>query len=96
MTITELKRIRTILRLSRAGLAAQLGVTTNTVSRWEMGLHPIPRWARLLLSKYLDAPSPILHTMEIPVIPAIRGCRGKASRPKKSSSTHTQSPRTSS
>lgn len=50
MTITELKRIRTILRLSRAGLAAQLGVTTNTVSRWEMGLDPIPKWASKILA----------------------------------------------
>lgn len=96
MTIPELKRIRTVLRLSQAGLAAQIDVTTNTVSRWEMGLHPIPRWARLLLAKYLYAPTLIRHTMEIPIIPAIRGCSCNTSRPPKPCRARKKSPRTSS
>lgn len=96
MTPADLKSARSTLGLSQAGLAARIGVERNTINRWEMGLHPIPRWARLLLAKYLDDLSPIRHTIEIPIIPAIRGCSCNTSRPPKPSRARKKSPRTSS
>ncbi len=45
----ELNRIRRRLGLTQAALAAQVGVTGNTVARWERGEVPIgPVAARLL------------------------------------------------
>ena len=46
---TQLRQLRAKLRLTQAQLAEQLGVTRNTVNRWEMGLHPIPVWATKLI-----------------------------------------------
>lgn len=42
MTPDELKHIRLSLGLSQARLAECLGVRSNTVYRWEAGIHPIP------------------------------------------------------
>jgi len=41
MTPDQLKSIRATLGLSQQSLADQLGVSRNTVNRWEMGVHPI-------------------------------------------------------
>lgn len=49
MTSTDLKSIRTGLGWSQTRLAQELGVTRNTVTRWEMGLHPIPPIAQRLI-----------------------------------------------
>jgi DNA-binding transcriptional regulator YiaG len=49
MKATDLKKIRAKLGLSQTALAERLGVTRNTVTRWEMGLHPIPLMAIKLL-----------------------------------------------
>jgi DNA-binding transcriptional regulator YiaG len=49
MQPSELKAIRTKLGLAQAALAECLGVTRNTVVRWEMGLHPIPPMAVKLI-----------------------------------------------
>jgi DNA-binding transcriptional regulator YiaG len=50
MTPTQLKRIRLERGLSQQALADALGVTRNTVVRWEMGRHPIPPMAVKLLA----------------------------------------------
>lgn len=51
MTIDALKSARATLGLSQAELAARIGVAPNTVSRWEAGRHPIPRWVSILIRK---------------------------------------------
>lgn len=50
MTPDDLKSARTKLGLSQAELAHRIGVTRNTINRWEMGLHPIPLWASKILA----------------------------------------------
>ncbi len=50
MTPGDLKTLRAALGLSQQALAEQLGVTRNTVTRWEMGMHPIPTLAANLLA----------------------------------------------
>lgn len=50
MTPRTLKNRRASLGLTQEQLAEQLGVVRNTINRWEMGLHPIPRWAEKVLS----------------------------------------------
>lgn len=49
MTPAQLKTLRVKLGWSQTRLAEALGVTRNTVTRWEMGLHPIPPMAEKLL-----------------------------------------------
>jgi DNA-binding transcriptional regulator YiaG len=49
MTPTQLKHIRKRLGLTQTGLGDLLGVDRNTITRWEMGLHPIPQTASKLL-----------------------------------------------
>lgn len=49
MTPTQLKSIRATLGWSQQRLAEELGVRRNTVTRWEMGLNPIPPMAERLL-----------------------------------------------
>jgi transcriptional regulator with XRE-family HTH domain len=49
MAAHELKQLRTLLGWSQARLAQELGVSRNTVNRWEMGLYAIPA----LVEKYL-------------------------------------------
>jgi len=49
MTRNELKQIRSRLGVTQTQLAEQLGVTQNTVARWEMGARGIPEpTARLI------------------------------------------------
>lgn len=50
MTLTQLKTIRAALGWSQTRLAEELGVKRNTVTRWEMGLNPIPPMAEKLLN----------------------------------------------
>ncbi|HNP80179.1 MAG TPA: helix-turn-helix domain-containing protein [Nitrospira sp.] len=50
MTATELKSIRATLHLSQQALADRLGVARNTITRWEMGMHPIPTLAANLIA----------------------------------------------
>jgi transcriptional regulator with XRE-family HTH domain len=49
----ELRRLRTVLDLTQAGLADELGVTSNTVARWERDEvaipEPVARLAKLLV-----------------------------------------------
>lgn len=46
----QLKRRRTALNLTQAALALKLGVTPNTVARWERGLVPLPPMLSLALT----------------------------------------------
>lgn len=55
MTRTALKALRAALGWTQTQAARQLGVTRNTITRWEMGLHPIPHWVPRLL-KLLSPP----------------------------------------
>lgn len=50
MTPAQLKSLRVRLGWSQQRLAERLGVTRNTVTRWEMGLYPIPPMAVKLLA----------------------------------------------
>ena len=50
MSPQHFKRIRARLGLTQAVLAQRLGVAGNTVTRWEIGLHPIPAMAVKLLA----------------------------------------------
>jgi transcriptional regulator with XRE-family HTH domain len=45
----ELKSRRESLGLTQALLARELDVDVITVSRWERGVHPIPRYIELAL-----------------------------------------------
>ncbi len=47
----ELKRARAALGLTQAGLAEKLGVTKNTVARWEIGARRIPELAARLIGR---------------------------------------------
>jgi transcriptional regulator with XRE-family HTH domain len=49
LTTKELRWIRLRLGLSQMALAKELGVTRNTVTRWELGIHPISRLAEVAL-----------------------------------------------
>lgn len=49
MTPKELKQIRGKLGLSQQALGGKLGVTRNTVNRWEMGLRRISPMAERLI-----------------------------------------------
>jgi putative transcriptional regulator len=52
MTGSEVRRIRKRLGLTQVELAAKIGVTSNTVARWERGLvrvtEPVARLIRLV------------------------------------------------
>ncbi len=50
MTPAQLQAFRARLGWSQMRLAQELEVTRNTVTRWEMGLHPIPEMAVKLLA----------------------------------------------
>lgn len=57
MTPSDLRRLRRRLKLSQAGFAALVGVTSNTVARWERGeLGMRPTTARLI--RLVAGPSP--------------------------------------
>jgi len=45
----ELRDTRKRLNLTQEDLAVHLGVSTNTVARWERGEHPIPDYLELAL-----------------------------------------------
>lgn len=49
MTPSRLKSLRARLGWPQQRLAEYLGVTRNTINRWEMGLHPIPPMAVKLI-----------------------------------------------
>lgn len=62
VTKVQLKKLRTHLRLTQREMAEKLGVATNTVSRWEQGVHPIPEWARKIL-RYVQARTTLNRNM---------------------------------
>jgi transcriptional regulator with XRE-family HTH domain len=45
----ELKQRRESLALTQAQLARELDVDVITVSRWERGVHPIPKYIELAI-----------------------------------------------
>jgi transcriptional regulator with XRE-family HTH domain len=47
MTSEELKSRRALLELTQSQLARELEVDAITVSRWERGVRPIPRFIEL-------------------------------------------------
>lgn len=49
MTPEELKRRRESLGLTQSLLARELDVDVITVSRWERGVHPVPRYIELAI-----------------------------------------------
>lgn len=49
MTPEELKERRARLQLTQTQLATRMGVTWNTVARWETGQRRIPRMATILM-----------------------------------------------
>lgn len=53
LTASKLKLERECLGLTQEALAAELGVTRNTVARWEMGLYPVPHWAAYFIANIL-------------------------------------------
>ena len=53
ITSQQLRRRRERLELTQAELAKRMGVTWNTVARWETEQRRIPRMAAILLG-YLD------------------------------------------
>lgn len=57
MTSAALKRLLARRRLTHQQLADELGVARNTVTRWVMGLHPIPPMAERLL-RARNSPTP--------------------------------------
>lgn len=55
---TLLTRYRAAHGLTQAQLGERLGVARNTVNRWEMGLHPVPKWVGTLLFEVLEPRQP--------------------------------------
>ncbi len=49
MTPTELYQRRLAIGVKQSGLAELLGVHVITVSKWERGVVPVPRWLHLAL-----------------------------------------------
>ena len=49
MTPADLQQYRAKLGLSQAELSARLGLHTITVSKWERGVVPVPKWLHLAL-----------------------------------------------
>lgn len=54
ITVSALRRRRERLGLTQAQLAEAMGVTWNTVARWETGQRRIPKIASILL-RYLES-----------------------------------------
>ena len=59
MTATELRRLRRRLQLTQAGLANLIGVTANTIARWERGeMRMQPAMDRLVRLTVTQAEAP--------------------------------------
>lgn len=54
MKSTDVKKLRKRLKLSQAGLAKLLGCRSNTVYRWEAGLHPPSLGMAMLMAVEAD------------------------------------------
>lgn len=54
MTGEELKELRTRLALTQAALAKEVGVTANTLARWERGESSVPEAAEKLVRHLID------------------------------------------
>jgi len=50
-----LREYRAAHGLTQAELGLFVGVSRNTIERWERGVHPIPQWARILLHRFVPA-----------------------------------------
>jgi DNA-binding transcriptional regulator YiaG len=59
MTPKDLKRIREQLGLTQAALAKELGVTSNSVARWEQGIYRISPMAQRLISSLAKSPKAV-------------------------------------
>jgi transcriptional regulator with XRE-family HTH domain len=58
MTPAQLKRIRQKLGLTQSELGAQLGVTQNTVARWETSVRGIPEPTARLIERLVAESKP--------------------------------------
>lgn len=58
MTKNELKQARSALEMTQTELAQEVGVTQNTVARWEMGVRGIPEPAARLIGRLLTERRP--------------------------------------
>jgi transcriptional regulator with XRE-family HTH domain len=47
----DLQRKRKVLGMTQRQLARHLGVSSSSVSRWEAGIIPIPRWLEFQLTR---------------------------------------------
>jgi DNA-binding transcriptional regulator YiaG len=54
MTNSELKKIRTDLGLTQAGLATKIHKTKDCVTKWESGKYPIPKSMQALIKAIAD------------------------------------------
>jgi len=66
MTGTEFRKLRRALGLTQAELAKALEVTSNTVARWEQGVHavsPLARFALIALARERGGKSPRSHSV---------------------------------
>jgi transcriptional regulator with XRE-family HTH domain len=53
MTAQDLRECRERLGLTQAELAREVGVRSDTLSRWERGERKIPKTVEILVVKYL-------------------------------------------
>lgn len=58
VTPSELKRARSALGMTQTELAHEVGVTQNTVARWEMGVRGIPEPAARLIGRLMTERRP--------------------------------------
>jgi transcriptional regulator with XRE-family HTH domain len=49
MDIYEFKKKRKEAGLTQKELAFKIGIDQSTISKWEMGKHPIPEWVNKLI-----------------------------------------------
>lgn len=62
MTPVTLKQARTGFRMTQEAFATALGVHVRTLSRWETGAAPIPRWVWMVLRAHIQpVPTPELR-----------------------------------
>jgi DNA-binding XRE family transcriptional regulator len=65
MTAKQLKKLRAALGLTQTQLGELVGVTKNSVNRWEMALHPVPKWAELSIQRLLEGDAKAKKLIEL-------------------------------